>query len=101
MRRSAKSRGLWLPRKFLPARRSDAGNRRSPSMSFRLPLAALLLALATIDMAEPHRDLALAIAGTVIGVCLLLSDVLDAFWFERQEKRARALELSNSRSHSR
>jgi hypothetical protein len=70
-------------------------------MSLRLPLAALLLALATIDMAEAHRDLPLAVAGAVIGVCLLLSEALDAFWFERREKRERAIELSNSRSHSR
>lgn len=70
-------------------------------MSFRLPLAALLLALATIDMAEVHRDPPLAIAGAVIGVCLLLSDALDAFWLERREARERAIELSNLRSHSR
>jgi hypothetical protein len=70
-------------------------------MSCRLPLAALLLALATIDMAEPHRDLALAIAAVVVGVCLVLTDTLDAFWFERRAKRERAIELSNSRSHSR
>jgi hypothetical protein len=70
-------------------------------MSLRLPLAALLLALATIDLAEPHHDLPLAIAGAVIGVCLLLSDALDAFWFERRAAGERAIELSNSRSHSR
>ncbi len=70
-------------------------------MSFRLPLAALLLALAAIDMAEVHRDLPLAIAGAAIGICLVLTDALDAFWFERREKRERAIELSNSGSHSR
>jgi hypothetical protein len=83
------------------ARGSGDGNQRSPCMSFRLPLAALLLALATIDMAEVHRDLPLAVAGAVIGLCLLLSDALDAFWLERREARERAIELSNSRSHSR
>jgi hypothetical protein len=70
-------------------------------MSFRLPLAALLLALAAIDMAEVHRDLPLAIAGAAIGVCLVLSEALDAFWLERRAERERAIELSNSRSHSR
>ena len=70
-------------------------------MSFRLPLAALLLALATIDIGELHRNLPLAIAGAAVGLCLLFTDALDAFWFERREKRARAIELSNSRSHSR
>ena len=70
-------------------------------MSFRLPLAALLLALAAIDMAEVHRDLPLAIAGAVVGACLVLTDALDAFWFERREKRERAIELSNSGSHYR
>jgi hypothetical protein len=67
-------------------------------MSLRLPLAALLLALAAIDMAEVHRDLPLAIAGSAIGVCLVLTDALDAFWFERREKPVRAIELSNSGS---
>jgi hypothetical protein len=70
-------------------------------MGFRLPLAALLLALAMIDVAEVHRDLPLAIVGAVIGVCLLLSEALDAFWFVPRAKRERAIELSNSRSHSR
>ncbi|HEV2549676.1 MAG TPA: hypothetical protein VGU20_20335 [Stellaceae bacterium] len=70
-------------------------------MSFLLPLAALLLALAAIDMAEIHRDLPLAIAGAAIGLCLLLTEVLDAFWFERRAAGERAIELSNSRSHSR
>jgi hypothetical protein len=70
-------------------------------MSLRLPLAALLLALAAIDMAEVHRDLALAIAAAVIGVCLVLSEALDVLWLERLAARERAIELSNSRPHSR
>lgn len=70
-------------------------------MSLRLPLAALLLALAAIDMAEVHRDLPLAIAGAVIGICLVLSEALDILWLERLAARERAIELSNSRSHSR
>jgi hypothetical protein len=70
-------------------------------MSLRLPLAALLLALAAIDLAEPMRDLPLALAGAAVGVLLLASAAFDTFWVERRAERDRAIELSNSTPHSR
>ncbi len=49
-------------------------------MMLRLPLSALLVAIAALDMANGPTSLALAVTGIVVGVLLALTVLLDALW---------------------
>ena len=59
------------------ARRRDAS---FGSMSLRLPLSGLLLALAGLALAEGAPNPAVPYTGLTVGVALVITVLLDALW---------------------
>jgi hypothetical protein len=55
-------------------------------MWLRLPLSGLLLALASLALAEGARRSAVPYTGLTIGVALIITVLLDAIW-ARQARR--------------
>jgi hypothetical protein len=49
-------------------------------MSLRLPISGLLLALASLALADGVRNRAVPYAGLTIGVALIVTVLLDAIW---------------------
>ena len=55
-------------------------------MSLRLPLSALLLALAGIALAGGAPHPAVPYAGVAVGVALVITVLLDAIWLGRARR---------------
>jgi hypothetical protein len=55
-------------------------------MSLRLPLSALLLALASLALADGASSPAVPYTGLAVGVALAITVVLDALWLRRARR---------------
>jgi hypothetical protein len=55
-------------------------------MSLRLPMSGLLLALASLALADGVRNPAVPYAGLAIGVALIVNVLLDAIWLHRERQ---------------